>query len=72
MSSYQDVFKRYEQKYRLSALQHRRLMQALARHMEPDQYGIHTIANIYFDTADYSLIRHSIEKPPYKEKPGAS
>ncbi len=68
MSSYQDVFKRYEQKYRLSALQHRRLMQALARHMEPDQYGIHTIANIYFDTADYSLIRHSIEKPLYKEK----
>lgn len=68
MSGYQDVFKRYEQKYRLSALQHRRLMQALTHHMEPDQYGLHTIGNIYYDTADYSLIRHSIEKPLYKEK----
>lgn len=36
--------------------------------MEPDSYGRSTVRNIYFDTDDYRLIRHSIEKPTYKEK----
>ena len=33
-----------------------------------DKYGRTTIRNIYFDTDTYRLIRHSIEKPAYKEK----
>ena len=36
--------------------------------MEMDEYGEHTICNIYFDTPDYDLIRKSIEHPIYKEK----
>lgn len=36
--------------------------------MESDSYGESTIRNLYFDTDDYRLIRHSIEKPIYKEK----
>lgn len=80
MSGYLNVFKRYELKYRLSALQHQRLMKILAHHAEPDSYGVHTISNIYYDTDRFDLIRQSIEKPLYKEKlrlrsygiPGAS
>nr|MCR5692165.1 polyphosphate polymerase domain-containing protein [Eubacterium sp.] len=37
-------------------------------HMEADKYGEYTITNIYYDTDNYELIRHSIEKPLYKEK----
>lgn len=37
-------------------------------YMELDKYGKSLIQNIYFDTEDYRLIRHSIEKPVYKEK----
>ena len=36
--------------------------------MALDQYGRTTIRNIYFDTDNYRLVRHSIEKPAYKEK----
>ena len=36
--------------------------------MIPDEYGESTICNIYYDTADYRLIRASLEKPAYKEK----
>ena len=36
--------------------------------MALDQYGRTTIRNLYFDTDTYRLIRHSIEKPTYKEK----
>ena len=36
--------------------------------MTEDEYGKHTICNIYYDTPDNLLIRRSIEKPVYKEK----
>lgn len=36
--------------------------------MTEDNYGLHTICSIYFDTDDNRLIRNSIEKPLYKEK----
>ena len=36
--------------------------------MKMDNYGEHTICNLYFDTDDYELIYSSIEKPVYKEK----
>ena len=44
------------------------LLKLLQNHMQPDIYGKTTIRNIYFDTDTYRLIRHSIEKPTYKEK----
>jgi len=66
--SYQTVFKRYELKYMLTAQQKEQIVKAMEPHMKLDKYGRTTIRNIYFDTEDYRLIRHSIEKPVYKEK----
>lgn len=65
---YQSIFKRYELKYMLTPAQKSQILEAMAPHMALDQYGRTTIRNIYFDTNSYRLIRHSIEKPAYKEK----
>ena len=62
------VMKRYELKYLLDAGQIAYLKQALNGHMETDEYGLTSIASLYYDTPDYRLIRTSIEKPPFKEK----
>lgn len=62
------TFERIEKKYRLSAKQYEALMQVLNDRMVPDEYGEYTIANIYYDTKNYDLIRTSLEKPIYKEK----
>lgn len=68
LMAYQTVFKRYEFKYILTQDQKNDILQAMAPYMVPDQYGKTTIRNLYFDTENYRLIRHSIEKPIYKEK----
>lgn len=65
---YQAVFKRYELKYMLTEAQVELLLAAMAPYMQKDRYGHATIRNIYFDTPDDRLVRHSIEKPVYKEK----
>ena len=36
--------------------------------MEVDEFGLTSIASLYYDTPSYELIRRSIEKPPFKEK----
>ena len=64
----QEVFKRYEKKYILTKEQYEKFRSMTEGRLEVDQYGKHTICNIYFDTSNYSLIRNSIEKPVYKEK----
>ena len=66
--AYQAVFKRYELKYLLTQEQKAKVLQAMEPYMALDQYGRTTIRNIYFDTDNYRLVRHSIEKPAYKEK----
>ena len=66
--AYQAVFKRYELKYMLTTAQKQRLLAVMEPYMALDKYGRTTIRNIYFDTPNYRLARHSIEKPPYKEK----
>ena len=66
--AYQSVFKRYELKYLLTKEQKEKVLGAMAPYMALDQYGRTTIRNIYFDTKNYRLVRHSIEKPVYKEK----
>ena len=62
------TMKRYEVKYILNQAQTEFLKKELVGHMELDQYGLTSIASIYYDTPDYRLIRASIEKPPFKEK----
>ncbi len=65
---YQSIFKRYELKYLLTQEQKREIVEVMAGRMALDDYGRSTIRNIYFDTENYRLIRHSLEKPVYKEK----
>lgn len=62
------IFERHEKKYIVSAEQYRLLLDELEPYMQYDQYGLHTIMTIYYDTEDYSLIRHSLDKPTFKEK----
>ena len=66
--AYQSVFKRYELKYLLTQQQKKKVLEAMAPYMELDKYGRTTIRNLYYDTDNYRLVRHSIEKPAYKEK----
>lgn len=62
------VMKRYELKYLLSAEQTDYLKRRLEGHMQVDEFGLTSIASLYYDTPDYLLIRTSVEKPPFKEK----
>ncbi len=65
---YQAVFKRYEIKYMVTAEQKDRILKAMEPYMEHDRFGRSTVRNIYFDTDDFVLARHSIAKPDFKEK----
>lgn len=64
----QEIFERYEKKYMVTRPQYETLCHELEGKMTLDEFGRHTISNIYFDTEDYELIRTSIGKPAYKEK----
>lgn len=63
-----NTFQRVEKKYRMNLEQYEDFMKRAAGYIELDEYGLHTISNIYYDTKYYDLIRNSIEKPKYKEK----
>ena len=62
------VKKRYELKYVLNNTQLEFLKAKLQGHMNVDQYGLTSIASIYFDTPNNTMLNHSIEKPEFKEK----
>lgn len=65
-------FKRYEKKYLLDKDQYDMLIPRLFEHMNSDEYckstETYNIYNIYYDTDNSDVIRHSISKPYYKEK----
>ncbi|SFR70975.1 polyphosphate polymerase domain-containing protein [Anaeromicropila populeti] len=61
-------FERVEKKYLMTQEQFELFKKMTESYITLDQYGLHTICNIYYDTDTYDLIRHSIEKPKYKEK----
>lgn len=63
-----EIFQRTEKKYVLSEEQFHKLQFGMNKRMKQDEYGHHTICNIYFDTGCFDLIRTSLEKPLYKEK----
>ena len=62
------AMRRVEMKYLLSAEQAAFFRRRLAAHLQPDEYGLTSIASLYYDTPDARLIRASIERPPFKEK----
>ena len=68
LMAYQNIFERREIKYLLTKEQREKIQQGMSNYMTGDKYGKSTICNIYFDLPDYYLIRHSLEKPVYKEK----
>lgn len=63
-----NVFARHEIKYLIDYNQRKLMEEGMKEYMTPDPHGQSTICNIYYDTPDYRLIRHSLEKPIYKEK----
>lgn len=65
---YNTIFHRFEKKYLLSPWAYRRLQRLLADEMVMDEYGLHTITSVYFDTETFDIIRTSVQQPPFKEK----
>ena len=66
------TFKRYEKKFLLTKQQYEALIPRLLDNMEPDPHCLdgknYSIYNIYYDTVNSDVIRHSISKPYYKEE----
>lgn len=65
-------FQRYEKKFILNETQYKRLLPILYEYMNEDKFckngDNYNIYSIYYDTLDNQVIRHSINKPYYKEK----
>ena len=61
-------FKRYEKKFLLTPEQFDVILPALKSRLSEEEYGLHTICSIYYDTDNFDLIRNSVERPVYKEK----
>ncbi|MDR0963769.1 MAG: polyphosphate polymerase domain-containing protein [Clostridium sp.] len=68
MANHPCEFLRVEKKYILNEAECQTVLAAITPYMSAEQYGEHTILNVYYDTPDFRLIRASIEKPLYKEK----
>jgi len=62
------VFERKETKYLLTNSQFTDFLKDLEKRMTIDEFGLHTIQSLYYDTNDDYFIKRSIEKPRYKEK----
>lgn len=66
------VFKRYERKYLVTKEQQEALLHRISSRLIPDSYCRNNqkyhIYNIYFDTENNDIIRHSCGKPYFKEK----
>lgn len=66
--AYANTFKRKEMKFLLDEEQFQKLIKEIGPYMTADEYGAHTIMNIYFDNDSNDVILHSLSKPVYKEK----
>ncbi|MDR0921867.1 MAG: polyphosphate polymerase domain-containing protein [Lactobacillales bacterium] len=62
------IFERKEKKYVLTREKFSKLINLFEKHMDFDDYGLHTINTIYYDNSDYDVIRHLVSKPKFKEK----
>lgn len=66
--AYANTFKRREMKFLLNEEQYERVVEAISEFMTEDEFGLHTIQNIYLDNRNNDLIRSSLGKPIFKEK----
>lgn len=65
----EENFARVETKYLLTLSQADQIEESLIREgFERLSFGSPTVQSLYYDTADYALIRASLERPSYKEK----
>jgi len=66
------TFKRHELKYFVTPDEYKKIIEELNKRMLPDSFcknnGSYMIYNIYFDTANDDIIKHSLSKPYYREK----
>jgi len=64
------TFTRYEEKYLLTKAQKEAMLDFLADMTSPDEYPEYRVNSVYYDTANYDIIRRSAEKPRsvYREK----
>lgn len=65
------TFERKEKKFLISSEQYNSLLPVLMEHMNYDSYctdGGYSVYNIYYDTDNNDIIRHSLSKPFFKEK----
>jgi hypothetical protein len=60
--------KRRELKYFLSPEQKAYFTDRLAGRMQPDEFGLTSIASLYYDTPDRRLVRASLDNTEFKEK----
>lgn len=63
-----EYFRRIEKKYIIDRKQFEKIQNLLKDKMVEDKFGKSKICNLYFDTQNYDLISHSIQKPVYKDK----
>ena len=56
MVKLKNSFQRKEKKYALSYEMYHKLKEELQVYMQEDEYGLHTIISVYFDTQDYEMI----------------
>ncbi len=61
-------FERTEEKYLISLSQQHMLLEQCRTHLEDDEFKQFTVHNIYYDTSNDYLLRHSIAKTKFKEK----
>lgn len=63
-----EFFRRVEKKYIITKEQYEMVEEKIKDKMIEDEHGRSTICNLYFDSEQFELIRHSITKPIYKDK----
>ncbi len=69
MTAMQESFARVETKYLMTLPQAAAMEMGLMRQgFERMDFGSPGVQSLYYDTADYALIRSSLERPAYKEK----
>lgn len=64
----QTAARRGELKYVLTEKEYHAFRSAIKEYVEPDLFACSHICSLYLDTPDNAMIRHSLEKPRYKEK----
>jgi hypothetical protein len=63
-----NLFERVEIKYLLNPSGLQWIRQGFYGRLRQDAYGESAVCSVYYDTADYRIIRQSLAKPAYKEK----